>query len=199
VNTVVRDGSRLIGHNTDLEAARAILAEWSAGPSDSALLFGAGGGARSLLRALAERGVPTTVVSRDPARGRALAREFGARAGSSDAVSGKDSTILANATPLGTAGEELPCALPGGDRPSVIDLAYRTAGTPLSRRAREAGCRVEDGLDFLARQGALQYALWTGRVANRGLYRSVLAGIAGGVPSGGAPGATVSPPSHPIG
>jgi shikimate 5-dehydrogenase len=46
---------------------------------------------------------------------------------------------------------------------NVVDLVYRTGGTPLLACARALGLRVLDGAEILARQGALSLRLWTGR------------------------------------
>lgn len=172
VNTIVRRGSLLIGHNTDLLAARGILKEWAAGPSTPAVVLGAGGAARAWLRALAECQVPTMVLNRDRGRGVATAEEFGAGYGGGlDLASDQKFAILVNATPLGFRGESVPGALRLKGDISVLDLAYRPGGTPLEKLARGAGCRVISGLEFLARQGTCQFALWTRRIVSLDLFR----------------------------
>jgi len=176
VNTVVRDHARLVGWNTDLVAMRTILREWSAGPDDRAVVLGAGGAARAVVAALTERHVPVTLLNRDPARARLLAEDFAGVtvAGKPDALDAADGTIFVQATPLG-AGEEVvrvPAWLGAGGR--LLDLAYRDGGTPLETAARAAGHRVVGGHDFLARQGAAQFALWTGRLVNADLFREAL-------------------------
>jgi shikimate dehydrogenase len=174
VNTVVRDGSRLIGHNTDLATARFLLERWGVGPADSAVVLGAGGAARALVRALVERHVPVVVYNRTAMKARKLADEFAVAAGGSlQDLDPAVFNLLLNATPSGVA-EELRCPLPEGSGASVLDLAYRSGGTPLTNRALAAGCRTIDGLEFLARQGARQYSLWTKRVLNPDLYTRVL-------------------------
>jgi 3-dehydroquinate dehydratase / shikimate dehydrogenase len=172
VNTVVVRGSMLIGHNTDLLAARGILNEWAAGPATRAVVLGAGGAARAWVRALAERRAPTVVLNRDPGRGAATAGEFGAGYGGGlDLLPDQEFSILVNATPLGFQGESLPRVPRLAGNVSLIDLAYRPGGTPLERTARAAGCRVIGGLEFLARQGTCQFALWTRRIVNVDLFR----------------------------
>jgi shikimate dehydrogenase/3-dehydroquinate dehydratase type I len=149
VNTVVRDGSRLIGHNTDLATARFLLERWNVGPGDNAVVLGAGGAARSLVRALAERRVPVIVYNRTAAHAQSLAAEFGVAAGGAlQDLDPREFNLLLNATPSGVA-EELRCPLPAAPGASVLDLAYRSDGTPLTNRARGAGCRTIDGLEFL--------------------------------------------------
>lgn len=175
VNTVVKDGPRLIGWNTDFLAMRTILREWVAGPSDRAVVLGAGGAARAVVAALVERQVPVVILNRDAARGRALAAEFQVQFGGalSDLVA-HQGTILVQATPLGVQGEtiDMPQGL-GGVR-AVLDLAYRPGGTLLEIMARDAGVALIGGHDFLARQGAVQFALWTRRLVHPGLFRKAI-------------------------
>ena len=47
----------------------------------------------------------------------------------------------------------------------LMDLVYRAGATELLRVARSHGARTLDGLEVLVAQGALSFALWTGRPA----------------------------------
>jgi shikimate dehydrogenase/3-dehydroquinate dehydratase type I len=179
VNTLVREGAEFVGWNTDLMAARTVLREWAAGPADRAVVLGAGGAARAVLAALRERGVPTRLLNRGRDRGERLAAETGATwAGAPPRLAAESATILVNATPLGAGGEsiEFPEWMTAGVR--VLDLAYRPEGTPLELEARRRGLLTYDGLEFLALQGAAQFALWTRRLVNPDLFREALRGPA---------------------
>ena len=46
---------------------------------------------------------------------------------------------------------------------TVMDIVYRPVRTRFLREAAEQGCRTIDGLEMLARQGAAQFEIWTGR------------------------------------
>ena len=48
---------------------------------------------------------------------------------------------------------------------TAYDMIYRPAETAFLRAAREAGCRVSNGLGMLFYQGAAAFELWTGRPA----------------------------------
>lgn len=175
VNTIVREGHELLGWNTDLMAARTVLREWAAGPADRAVVVGAGGAARAVLAALRERGVAVRLLNRGRERGERLAAGTGAEyAGPPSRLSEERATILVNATPLGAGGEsfDVPAWVSPGVR--VLDLAYRPGGTPLELEARQRGLLVYDGLEFLALQGAAQFALWTRRLVNPDLFRETL-------------------------
>jgi shikimate dehydrogenase len=46
---------------------------------------------------------------------------------------------------------------------TVMDIVYSPLKTKLLREAEEKGCQTIDGLEMLARQGAAQFEIWTGR------------------------------------
>jgi shikimate 5-dehydrogenase len=48
----------------------------------------------------------------------------------------------------------------------VMDSVYCPLKTRLLREAEEKGCQTIDGLEMLARQGAAQLEIWTGRLPN---------------------------------
>jgi shikimate dehydrogenase len=60
----------------------------------------------------------------------------------------------------------------------VCDLAYRPDARPtvLCRAADAAGCAVVDGLEVLARQGALAFVRFTGRDAPLDVMRAAARG-----------------------
>lgn len=162
VNTVVRDGERLIGHNTDLPALVAELGEL-VGPSPGhAVVLGAGGASRAAEAALTDaKAAAITLVSRE--RWDALPTLLA------------DAVILINATPVGTASDEtpVPTELLRPDL-SVLDLVYRPSPTRLVREARAAGAVARDGTGMLLRQAARSFELWTGRRAPFGVMRAAL-------------------------
>lgn len=192
VNTIVRRGARLVGYNTDVVAARHVLGHWGSGPATRAVVLGAGGAARAVLAALRELGAPTIVINRDEARGRAVALEFGAAYGGTTpaAAHGGEPALLINATPLGAGDETIPGLPRFAPGMAVLDLAYRRGPTPLELAARRSGARVAGGLEFLARQAAGQFTLWTGRRVPVELYlqalRSVVPGAVDALPPAAA-------------
>ncbi len=172
VNTIVHEGGRLAGYNTDVAAIRATLDQLGVEARDAkAVILGAGGSARAA--AVALEGAHVTFVSRHPEAvdlpgdvipwgERAIARV--ARA----------ADVLVNATPLGRQDEMplRPAALPAAG--AVIDLVYVTGGTPLVRKARSLGLRTADGWAILLAQGAAAFELWTGRGAPVDAMRETL-------------------------
>src|SRR5690606_33956774 len=79
VNTIVREGDRLVGENTDLAGfARALDALGVFGAGTTAVVLGAGGAARAVVAALRDRGATVLVANRSVARAEALVAELGA-------------------------------------------------------------------------------------------------------------------------
>jgi shikimate dehydrogenase len=175
VNTVRRSGKELIGHNTDVVGFSEFLVEDAGFQPDgtSALVLGAGGAARAVVKALANLGAgDVTVAARNREAGAnvaALAEDAtrSARAidwdDASDLVDGVD--LVVNATPIGMRGEALLSQVTFRPNQCVIDLIYSPPTTPLIERARAGGANGWGGLGMLVRQAAASFAIWTGQQA----------------------------------
>jgi shikimate dehydrogenase len=182
VNTIVKDGGRLIGHNTDASAFIKTLKE-RAGfepKGKSILLIGAGGAARSAAFSLAGEGIAAlTIANRTASRARALARDVAPSLRSVEALPMEENALaeaaaradlIVNATSMGMGrgeGQEL-SPLDATLIPSevlVYDMVYTPPDTPLILEARRAGARTLGGLWMLIYQGAAAFELWTGREA----------------------------------
>jgi shikimate dehydrogenase len=172
VNTIVRDGDRLVGSNTDIAAIRSAIANVEVEPRGAnVVIFGAGGSARAA--AVALEGAHLTFVSRRPDEADVPGRTIAWDNGSLHALV-RAADLLVNATPLGRRDEMpiRPAALPRDG--AVIDLVYVTGGTPLVRKARSLGLRTADGWEILLAQGASSFVLWTGRPAPVSAMRETL-------------------------
>lgn len=64
VNTIVREGGKLIGHNTDAEGFYESLVDSAKFKIKSALIIGAGGSAKAVAFALREKGIKTKIINR---------------------------------------------------------------------------------------------------------------------------------------
>jgi shikimate dehydrogenase len=172
VNTIVREGDRLVGSNTDIEAIRSAIASVGVEPKGAkAVILGAGGSARATGVAL--EGAHVTFVSRHPNDGDEPGRSIAWDDPSLHALV-RSADLLVNATPLGRR-EEMPirpAALPRDG--AIIDLVYVTGGTPLVRKARSLGLRTADGWEILLAQGARSFEIWTGRPAPLSAMRETL-------------------------
>jgi len=173
VNTVVRDGSRLIGHNTDGSG-------WSWGfrralphaDLSRVVLLGAGGAgsacADAVLRLGAER---LLIVDKEGPRAAELALRLnshfrGSRASASpDVAAALDgATGFIQATPAGMV------KMPGIPVPErllrpemwVSEIVYMPLETPLLRAARFIGCPTADGGHMNVGQAIRGFKLFTG-------------------------------------
>ena len=165
VNTITREGDRLIGANTDwMGAVRALERE---GPiaGTQAVVLGAGGTARAVTYGLLRGGARVTVLNRTRNKAEALAKELGAQAsGSLEDLSDLDHDVLVNTTSVGLRENESPVpasALRKGSR--VLDAVYDPAETTLLRYARDAGATPIGGKWMLALQAVEQIRLWSGK------------------------------------
>jgi shikimate dehydrogenase len=172
VNTIVRDGDRLTGSNTDIAAIRSAIASVALDPKGkNVVVLGVGGSARAASVAL--EGAHVTFVSRHPDEADVPGRVIAWDDGSLHSLV-RSADLLINATPLGRR-EEMPirpAALPRDG--AVIDLVYVTGGTPLVRKARSLGLRTADGWEILLAQGARSFEMWTGRAAPLSVMRETL-------------------------
>lgn len=175
VNTVVFDGRRAIGYNTDTTGFALGFAEGLPGASTrNVVLLGAGGAGAAVGDALLRLGTEhLTIVDVDIERATALANEMSARrpearvdASSPDklAVLLPASDGVVHATPTGMAehpGMPFPADLlhPGL---WVSDIVYRPLDTELLRAALAAGCRVCDGGHMAVHQATEAFELITG-------------------------------------
>jgi shikimate dehydrogenase len=174
VNTIWRDGDRLVATSTDGVGFLANLddraPQWdsTAGP---AVVLGAGGAARAVIWALLERGFgPVHVVNRTPGRAEMLAARFGpsVKPAGWGALPGllRDAAIIVNATSLGMEGQpplEVDLAAAREDC-LVTDIVYVPLETGLIATARQRGLRAVDGLGMLLHQAAPGFLHWFGRM-----------------------------------
>ena len=197
VNTITREGRRLVGHNTDVagfEVALDKLVGRQKMPK-SAVVLGAGGGARAIVYGLIRAAFQRVIVfNRHLHRAEGLVRHFGRSAAHMElrAMPWHESIIeseiakakvLVNATSIGLTSDVTP--VPAGALiPDllVLDLIYKR--TRLLRDAEAAGCTTMDGELMLLHQGAASFSLWTGQPAPLELMADALAAArAGGLVS----------------
>jgi shikimate dehydrogenase len=181
VNTIVNDGDRLRGHNTDWVGAVRALEEVRSLAGARVLLIGAGGAARAIAFGLRERGARTTIANRDEGKAMKLAAEVGAQgAPLSEALRAGAYDVVVNATSRGqsdspkesttehAAGSDGTLAVP---EPSiradqvVMDIVYKPLRTALIDAAARRGAVVVHGGRMLLHQASAQFELYTRRSA----------------------------------
>jgi shikimate dehydrogenase len=176
VNTLVYEGDKIRGYNTDVHGFEMLLKQAGARDDGEVLVLGAGGAARAVVAALLGRARGLTLIGRtirpfviggetlsitawDPATLPALL----ARA-----------DLLVDATPraLDPAAVALDLA-PLPAHAVVVDLVVQKE-TPLVQAARARGLRAEAGAEMLLHQGARALELWTGKPAPIDAMRAAL-------------------------
>lgn len=181
VDTITREGARLVGHNTDVLGFRPAL-DSLVGKQRMpklAVVLGAGGGARAAVYGLITAGFQHVIVfNRHLHRGEALVRHFAKSAAHMElkAKPWHESVLeaelsrtkmLINASSVGRVADETP--IPAELLPPdllVLDLLYTPKETRLVREARAAGATAAvNGDMMLIHQTAAAFRLWTGQQA----------------------------------
>ena len=188
VNTIIVQGDKLIGHNTDAGGFVNALRDAGFEPSGRhALVLGAGGASRAVVYALAQTGCAVTIHNRTESRAAQLSRRIQdaaphahvtwvpARTRLAD-LPLADYDLLVNTTSVGmwpdTDASPWPETLPVPGHWTVYDLVYNPAETRLMAQASVAGATTIGGLGMLVHQGALAFELWTGQTPPTGVMRA---------------------------
>ncbi len=183
VNTVVNEGGKLTGHNTDgigyIESVRAHGFDPS---GKEVTLLGAGGAALAVAVQMALDGVSILHIANRRSRSWDTARdlvdrinrETSCRADLTDLEDERSlgdvisrSDLLTNATSVGMAPAVgvSPVKNPSMLRADLVvsDIIYNPRETLLMKQAKKAGARTFNGMDMLLYQGAAAFRLWTGQ------------------------------------
>ncbi len=190
VNCVTKEGKRLVGHNTDVNAFRVSI-DALVGKQKmprAAVVLGAGGGARAAVHALITMGFQRVIVfNRHLHRAEGLVKHFGRSASHMElrAMPWHESVIeselsrtrvLVHATSVGLASDDSP--IPGellAPDLLVMDMIYNPPETRLLREAKAAGAAgVMNGETMLLQQGMDAFLLWTGQQAPADVMRQKL-------------------------
>jgi shikimate dehydrogenase len=175
VNTLVIDGGRILGRNTDafgfIENLKAAQPDWRMKLGDrAALVLGAGGAARAVVYALVQVGVANIrITNRRVERALALAHDLGGAAARaiawderSEAV--REAGLIVNTTSLGMRGQpilELNLANVAAGT-IVYDLVYNPLETPFLNAAHSRGLQTVGGLGMLIHQARAGFKAWFG-------------------------------------
>ena len=156
VNTIVRDGERLIGHNTDYAGFRALLRENGvAVRGANCLVLGSGGASKTVQCVLRDLGAAkVTVVSRS------------GDVNYTNASQQQDAEILVNTTPIGMYPNNGQAPLYPGSFTRLqwaVDVIYNPLRTNLLCQANKAGMETVGGLGMLIGQGIAAAELFLGR------------------------------------
>ncbi len=198
VNTVVVEGGKLIGFNTDGPGiVRAVRAEFGVDIRDlRVLILGAGGGAGRAIavQCALENCERLVLVNRTVGKAQALAQELAPYFKGPRVIGPvarlealplendllkfqlQNTDLVINASSIGMKRTDPPL-LPGSillPHLMVYDTIYTAARTQLLHAADEAGARGANGLSMLLYQGALSFEIWFNREAPVAEMRAAL-------------------------
>ena len=190
VNTIVVEGGKLKGYNTDATGAvRALRDAAVQMKGQHVVMLGSGGAARAIAFGLAtdtDIAALTILGIEDPER-RGLVQDLKTRTKLrvDDAHLTKDTLrealvtghILLHCTPLGMHPNTQDTCVPAEflhPKLTVMDIVYNPRETRLLREAKEAGCRTIPGLEMFLNQAVAQFELWTTYPAPADVMRAVL-------------------------
>jgi shikimate dehydrogenase len=190
VNTVRRDGKRLIGENTDGKGFLRSLRE-DAGVDPNGLrivVLGAGGAARAMTVELALAGAShITIVNRSAERARPLVALLNENTPTHATYVPwdiafsipSDTHVLVNTTSIGLYPNvtDKPNIDYATIKPGMVvcDVIPNPPHTPFLDEAAKRGARTLDGLGMLVNQGAIAFKMWTGHDAPVEAMRKALA------------------------
>jgi len=189
VNTVRRDGDRLIGENTDGKGfLRGVRTDAGVDPRNKrVVVLGAGGAARAVVTELALAGASDVLVlNRSLSRGEQMVADLVSKTNAPirfepwrDIYKVADDTdILVNAISIGLYPDvdSMPPVDLRGAQPGLLvsDVVFNPPETRLIRAARQRGLPVLDGLSMLVYQGAIGFELWTGQKAPEAVMKDAL-------------------------
>lgn len=202
VNTIVRDGPKLRGYNSDLDGVRAglvaILPRVQGKWPRSAIVLGAGGGARAAVAVLIQSGLQrVTVFNRHLHKAEALVThltrsarhmELRARPWHAAILEAElaKAPLLVNASGPGDRdGSPVPAdILPEGMW--VLDLSLHGGATPLMEAAAGRGATVANGQVAFVAGAAETLRRLTGTTGDVEVLRAALGEHLGVAPAGGA-------------
>ncbi|RDV81745.1 shikimate dehydrogenase [Ammonifex thiophilus] len=193
VNTVINQGGKLWGSNTDASGFLAALQEEGFAPAKKKVaVLGAGGAARAVGVALARSQVEEIIFfnrtfdraaelaayleERTGVRTRALPWEEMGSSKGIELLQAADLIVQTTSLGMYPCEGEMPPVAGEAFRPGqlVIDLIYRPLETRFLSLARKRGAKTASGLGMLLYQGALAFSLWTGVPAPLEVMRAAL-------------------------
>jgi shikimate dehydrogenase len=172
INTIVKDGHRLKGYNTDVygfsEPLKPFLDKIE---FPKAIVFGTGGASKAVKVALEETGFEEIVFVTRNTSGKQIEsnsaiitladyNQWQAHAG--------ESGLIVNTTPLGMHPDTQKSPVSITDAPLLngkicYDLVYNPLETAFLKLASTHGGQPINGLDMLIYQGSRSFELWTGK------------------------------------
>ena len=197
VNTVKREGGRLVGYNTDSTGfLTSVRRDLSFNPRGARILvIGAGGAARAGVAALCSAGAASiTIANRNMERASLLMQRIRPHYPGTifssvplDVLSSPDAfgpiDLLVNTTSVGMKGtsfQGLDLSQMGNSL-CIYDMVYAPAETALLGQATGRGLKCANGIGMLVAQGEEAFRIWTGTAPPPGVMAGQLRSLNIGV------------------
>jgi shikimate dehydrogenase len=159
VNTIVFDGDKKIGYNTDAFGFKQAIKPFLNNQHERALIFGTGGAAKAVASVLKEIGVDVIIISRDP-----LGRNKHFNYSEVNLQMLNACKLMVNCTPVGifpNSADFLPLPYEGiGKDHLVIDLIYNPIKSMFLQKAENQGATIMNGEGMLKAQAMKSWSLW---------------------------------------
>ncbi len=159
VNTIVFDGDKKIGYNTDAFGFKQDIKPFLNNQHERALIFGTGGAAKAVASVLKEIGVDVIFISRDP-----LGKNKHFNYSDVNLQMLNACKLMVNCTPVGTfpnSADFLPLPYEGiGKDHLVIDLIYNPIKSMFLQKAENQGATIMNGEGMLKAQAMKSWSLW---------------------------------------
>ncbi|WP_302621290.1 shikimate dehydrogenase [Bacillus sp. FJAT-27225] len=191
VNTVINEGGKLTGYNTDGTGfLKSLEDEGFSTKGADVLVIGAGGAARAISFAIAQT-KPKRIdfCNRSTENATRLAEEIAAHVPSSPLTLREAEReinkygVVIQTTPSGMfpKDKEMPLHLENLKTPLVVaDIIYNPMETRFLETARKSGALTINGLGMFIHQGALAFDIWTGIRPDTERMRNLLVNQLGG-------------------
>ncbi len=162
VNTLINEGGKLIGYNTDADGFMYAIEEFD--KVENILVLGAGGTAKALASRFMQDGIKVTVLNRSQGR-LSYFKELGCEYSTWDGYKTSKYDLVVNTTSAGLKDEELPAP-----REIIEDILNHTSFvadaiygklTPFLHLAKKKNITYKDGADMLLGQGVLANELFS--------------------------------------
>ncbi len=184
VNTISQQDGKLIGDNTDSTGfIKSLLSSKISIDNRPVYIYGAGGSARAIAFALANRGSKEFYISnrtehRFTQLRNMLRNRFQNISVQHFSNSISQNALIINCTPVGSLQfkNEMLCPenTPFYPTQTVIDIVYEPKETPMLRKARIEGAQTLNGLGMLLHQASESFSLWTKKTAPISVMRQAL-------------------------
>jgi len=159
VNTIVFDGDKKIGYNTDAFGFKQAIKPFLNNQHERALIFGTGGAAKAVTSVLKEIGVDVIFISRNPL---GKSKHFNYSEVNLQMLNA--CKLMVNCTPVGTfpnSSDYLPLPYEGiGKDHLVIDLIYNPIKSMFLQKAENQGATIMNGEGMLKAQAMKSWSLW---------------------------------------